>query len=302
LRRSFRPPRVRILFIEESTPQDGKSFYEGCATTLYTSRAFEHILDRSFSSTEEFLQVFMTQGCYLDDLSLVPVAGKSPKERESLLRESVPSLATRIRKVAPEAVVVVLKKIEVHVRGALDLAGVRVPTYVLPFPGRKHGAYVDCLAEILKAHLGSRARDRTTDPTPGQRTTKPTASKGHLGSRARDRASVHPMRGQRARSASCKAPEHAAELREFLEVLLKAIVSHPDAIQVSEVVGSGTALLQIRVDPEDMACLIGNHHINIRAIQHLLECRANRNSIYVRADLLDSPAPASRPAPDRGDC
>lgn len=122
--------------------------------TTYTAHAFEAAFDRVFDSDPEFLRFFKTAGCYLDDLSHVPVDGMPSKERERVLTASVPALARRIRRYDPEVVIVVLKKIEGHVREALRRARIDAPTYVLPFPGQGHQAvYRRRLSRILKQHL-----------------------------------------------------------------------------------------------------------------------------------------------------
>ena len=154
LRRSFRPRKVKILFIGESAPCSGKSFYRESGMTAYTKEAFEDAFGVPFKSTAEFLHFFKAQGCYLDDLSLVPVDGMSKGDRRQSLVAGVPALAHRIRMANPDVVVVVLRKIESHVREALVQAGIEVPTYVLPSPGQGHqAAYRTQLSGILKDHL-----------------------------------------------------------------------------------------------------------------------------------------------------
>jgi len=154
LRRSFKPRKVKLLFIGESAPCSGKFFYRESGMTGFTKRAFEDAFGMQFKTTAEFLHFFKTEGCYLDDVSLVPVDGMSAGDRERSLVASVPALAGRIRTSNPSVVLIVLKKIEPHVREALGLARVDVPTYVLPFPGQGHQReYVEQLTAVLRDHL-----------------------------------------------------------------------------------------------------------------------------------------------------
>ena len=102
----------------------------------------------------DFLHFFKARGCYLDDLSLVPVNGMTPKARKQALADGVPDPAKRMEKIRPAVIVVVLKKIERYVREALALARLEVPVYILPFPGQGHQAvYRQRLTRILKEHL-----------------------------------------------------------------------------------------------------------------------------------------------------
>jgi hypothetical protein len=157
LRRSFKPRKVKLLFIGESAPCGGQFFYRQSGMTSHTARAFADAFERSFASLGEFLGFFKSRGCYLDDLSLVPVDGMPPRERALTLAANIPALAGRIRSTNPDVVVVVVKKIEKHVRKALVMARMDVPTYVLPFPGQGHqGVYIGGLCRILKQHLGTR--------------------------------------------------------------------------------------------------------------------------------------------------
>ncbi|MBU1698531.1 MAG: hypothetical protein KJ970_11060 [Candidatus Eisenbacteria bacterium] len=138
LRQSFRPRNVKLLMIGESAPASGRFFYKTSNMTSTTARVFESVYDMKFSSMDAFLRFFMVKGCYLDDLSLIPVNKMPRREREKTLREGIPRLAGRIENVKPTVIVIALKKIEKHVREAIALTGLTVPVYVLPFPGQGH--------------------------------------------------------------------------------------------------------------------------------------------------------------------
>ena len=154
LRRSYRPKKVKMLLLGESAPASGKFFYHKGAMTTFTARAFEKSYGIKFRDNSDFLSFFHKCGCYLDDLSLIPVNAMRPKEREQALKESVRPLLQRIVEIKPEIVVAVLRKIESYVREAVELTGLQVIFFVLPFPGSWHqNTYIDGLSDILRQFL-----------------------------------------------------------------------------------------------------------------------------------------------------
>jgi hypothetical protein len=154
IRQSFQPANIRILFIGESAPASGEFFYLKSNMTIYTMRSFEKALGAHFDDIKDFQWFFMSCGCYVDDLSPVAVNHLERNEREGVLRESVPELATRIGGFKPEVIIIVLRKIEGHVREAIRMAEFEGPVYVLLFPGwRWQREYVIGLAEILRTHI-----------------------------------------------------------------------------------------------------------------------------------------------------
>jgi len=129
LRRSFRPDRISTLFVGESAPRSGKFFYTQ-NTGLY--RAIQQV----FKGSDNFLTEFKARGFYLDDLSLIAVNGMAPKERREQCEASIPSLASRMKKYKPGAIVILVRSIDKWVRQAVTQAGLTVPIYSTTYPGR----------------------------------------------------------------------------------------------------------------------------------------------------------------------
>lgn len=138
LRERFKPETVRVLLVGESPPAEGTFFYDRSLMTTYTKNAFEAALDQSFESNDQFFEYMKKSGFYLEDLSRLPVDKLAPREREAKLIEESEGFADRVALMKPEAVVIVLKKIEKIVRGALNKAGSTAQVYVIPFPGNGH--------------------------------------------------------------------------------------------------------------------------------------------------------------------
>ena len=135
LRESYRPKRVRVLFIGEAPPASGAFFYRsdsGLYRALSTAfeEAFPRLRDR------DFLAAFRGLGCYLVDLCGRPVDRLGPRERREARRMGETRLAEAIRRLHPLAIVVLLRSINENCARAEEIAawsGVRI---VVPYPGR----------------------------------------------------------------------------------------------------------------------------------------------------------------------
>ena len=157
-RGTYLPKRVRLLLVGESPPASGRFFYYGDSSmTRHTARAFEKAYRVGFGDDpgcRKFLDFFKECGCYLDDLSFEPVDAMPAAERKARLKACVPGLSRRIRRLKPEVVVAVLRRVEPLVREAIAAAGINPVFRALPFPGQHHQSrYVAGLSRIIKATL-----------------------------------------------------------------------------------------------------------------------------------------------------
>jgi len=59
-------------------------------------------------------------------------------------------------------------------------------------------------------------------------------------------------------------------MKELLEEIARALVDNPDDVQVAEVEGEQTAVLELRVRDEDLGKVIGRQGRTARAIRTLL--------------------------------
>ena len=154
VRQSFKPEKVSILFIGESAPASGSFFYTGDSLCTYTKEAFAMAFpELIFPTSDDFLQFFQNAGCYLDDLSLVPVNDRNADERKRMQLEGMSSLAKRIAGYQPNAIICMLKDREFQtiIKEAIRRAGLEnIPIRVTPFGGfGNQGKY----REELKKHL-----------------------------------------------------------------------------------------------------------------------------------------------------
>jgi hypothetical protein len=59
-------------------------------------------------------------------------------------------------------------------------------------------------------------------------------------------------------------------MKELITRLAKALVDHPDQVQVTEVEGNQTTVLELKVAKEDLGKIIGKEGRNARAIRTIL--------------------------------
>jgi len=155
IRKNYLPDKVKILFVGESAPESGKFFYKGDLATTFTQKAFEKVFNCRFNNHQDFLSFFKGKGCYLDDLSLIPVNNMNRAEREATLESGVDSFSKRLESISPDIIIVIMKKIKKHVSEAIGKSKLdNVCVHSLPFPGYGHqNKYENGLVEILKTAI-----------------------------------------------------------------------------------------------------------------------------------------------------
>jgi uracil DNA glycosylase superfamily protein len=151
LRRSFRPKRVRVLFVGESPPASGRFFYHA-DSGLY--RAIREAFMKAFPDLREadFLESFRGMGCYLVDLCERPVDRLKTKARRAACLAGEPSLSRTLGNLRPQVVIAVVRSIAENVTRSEHRAGWTGTHVELPYPGRwiRHRkAFVEELGRLL---------------------------------------------------------------------------------------------------------------------------------------------------------
>ena len=156
LRRSYRPARVRLLFIGESPPASGRFFYRGDSGLYRAMRDAFRTVEPSIRE-EQFLTVFQEWGCYLVDLCAEPVDHLDRKTRRAVCRASEHRLARAIARLQPEGMATLVRSIEGNVARAVERARWSGPVLHLPYPGRwyrNRDVFVEMLCPVLEARAG----------------------------------------------------------------------------------------------------------------------------------------------------
>lgn len=159
IRQMYLPPKVKVLMVGESPPQSGKFFYTGDELTEKTQEAFAWLfMDVALdcSTHEDFLGYFKNSGFYLDDLCLEPVNGIRNDEKRNQVRDTwVSSLAKRMKKYDPEAIIFVLKGARKQFEAAVEEAGLsHVPRYYTPYPAFSEQNKEGYVRDLVSALIG----------------------------------------------------------------------------------------------------------------------------------------------------
>lgn len=132
LRASYRPAKIKVLFVGESAPAGGAFFYK---QTGQVHGQFRQALAPHIGDTPTFVEAFKQAGFYLDDLVLEPVNWLSRSERKTTHAASIASLEKRMRDYEAPLIVAFMKGIAAPVKAALAASGTPCQFEVVPFPG-----------------------------------------------------------------------------------------------------------------------------------------------------------------------
>jgi predicted RNA-binding protein YlqC (UPF0109 family) len=65
-------------------------------------------------------------------------------------------------------------------------------------------------------------------------------------------------------------PQEEVKVKELVEMIAKSLVDDPDKVQVSQLDGAQTSIIELRVAPEDVGKVIGKHGSHAQAIRVIL--------------------------------
>ncbi len=75
-------------------------------------------------------------------------------------------------------------------------------------------------------------------------------------------------------------------MKDLVELIAKALVDHPDQVQVTEKETEKSIVIELRVAPEDMGKVIGKQGRIANAIRSIVKSAANREDKKVIVDIL----------------
>jgi predicted RNA-binding protein YlqC (UPF0109 family) len=76
-------------------------------------------------------------------------------------------------------------------------------------------------------------------------------------------------------------------MKEFVEYIVKNLVDNPDKVQINEIGGTQTLIIELKVEKADIGKIIGKKGKTINAIRTLLMSVASRNGIRVNLEILE---------------
>jgi hypothetical protein len=134
VRATYRPDRITTLFVAESPAANGDFFYYGSNSMLrQMQRAKETVLLGCGGG--DFLDRFKALVCFLNDLVLTHVDKLTSSDRRAQCLAAGDSLAARIAKYQPSAIVCLLVRIRTIAETAAKAARSDAQAFCVPFPG-----------------------------------------------------------------------------------------------------------------------------------------------------------------------
>lgn len=75
--------------------------------------------------------------------------------------------------------------------------------------------------------------------------------------------------------------------KEMVEYLAKSLVDHPEAVEVTQVEGDKSIILELRVEPSDMGKVIGRRGRVARAIRTIAKAAAVQDKKMIHVEIVD---------------
>ena len=85
--------------------------------------------------------------------------------------------------------------------------------------------------------------------------------------------------------------------QDFVEMVVKAIVSKPDAVSTERTVDERGVLITLKVDQSDMGYIIGRQGSTARALRTLLRIVGAQNNARVNLKIYEPEKEGVQPAP-----
>jgi predicted RNA-binding protein YlqC (UPF0109 family) len=82
--------------------------------------------------------------------------------------------------------------------------------------------------------------------------------------------------------------------QQFIEFVVKSLVSKPDAVQVDRRIDEKGVLLELTVDPEDLGRVIGKRGATAQSMRTLLRALGTKNDARYNLKIIDNGVPQER--------
>ena len=76
-------------------------------------------------------------------------------------------------------------------------------------------------------------------------------------------------------------------MKELIEYIAKALVDNPDAVEVNEVEGEQTSVMELKVAKEDLGKVIGKQGRTARAIRTILNAASTKLNKRAVLEILE---------------
>lgn len=76
-------------------------------------------------------------------------------------------------------------------------------------------------------------------------------------------------------------------MKELLEIIAKALVDHPEEVEVRSVDGQTVTILELHVHPEDVGYVIGHHGRIAEALRTIFGAAGMKLHKHVRVEIIE---------------
>ncbi len=76
-------------------------------------------------------------------------------------------------------------------------------------------------------------------------------------------------------------------MKTLIEYIAKSLVDHPEEVQVSEVEGEQTTVLELKVSKEDLGKVIGKQRRTARAMRTILSAASTKSKKRAVLEILE---------------
>src|ERR1700754_2813801 len=82
--------------------------------------------------------------------------------------------------------------------------------------------------------------------------------------------------------------------QEFVEFVVKSLVSQPDEVSIKRTIDEKGVLLELTVDPEDLGRVIGKRGATAQSLRTLLRALGTKNDARYNLKIIDNGSPEDR--------
>ena len=80
-------------------------------------------------------------------------------------------------------------------------------------------------------------------------------------------------------------------LKTLVEYIARSLVDNPDHVDVNEIEGEKTTILELRVDEDDLGKIIGRHGRTAKAMRTVINAAATKEQKRAVLEILESDRP-----------
>ena len=76
-------------------------------------------------------------------------------------------------------------------------------------------------------------------------------------------------------------------MKELVEIIVRSLVDKPDQVEVSQLDGGQSSIIEIKVAPEDVGKVIGKQGRNVQAIRVILGAAGMKLKKRINLDIIE---------------